>query len=216
MNGANTVRVMLGAIWPSFLTLKNQIPESQGIDTNTMISFALFWLIQLPFLYMHPNSLRWLFMVKSVIVPIAWVAILIWAFVATDGGEIFDQKATLEGSAYSWAFLSSLTSVIGNYATLSVNQVRIISRPLVLRHGLLIYVNRPIFPATLASRLSGNSSTSPFFPSSSRSSPSSASPLPPLAPSAMGLCNGIPWRSSLTGAPAHAASSQPSASPSPR
>jgi cytosine/uracil/thiamine/allantoin permease len=129
MNGANTVRVMLGAIWPSFLTIKNHIPESQGIETNTMISFFLFWLAQVPFLYMHPNNLRWLFMAKSVIVPIAWIAILIWAFVATDGGgNIFDQKATLSGSAYSWGFLSSMTSVIGNYATLSVNQVRHVDR----------------------------------------------------------------------------------------
>lgn len=128
MNGANTIRVMLGAIWPSFLTLKNHIPKEQGIETNTMISFFLFWLIQIPFLYMHPNSLRWLFMVKSVIVPIAWIAILIWAFVSTDGGgELFNQKPTLSGSAYSWAFLSSLTSVIGNYATLSVNQVSLLS-----------------------------------------------------------------------------------------
>lgn len=124
MNGANTVRVMIGAIWPSFLTLENQIPESQGIATNTMVSFFIFWLIQIPFLCMHPNNLRWLFMAKSVIVPASWIAILVWAFVATEGGgEIFNQKATLQGSAYSWAFLASLTSVIGNYATLSVNQV---------------------------------------------------------------------------------------------
>jgi cytosine/uracil/thiamine/allantoin permease len=41
-------------------------------------------------------------------------------------GEMWNQKATLTGSAYSWAFLSSLTSVIGNYATLSVNQVSLI------------------------------------------------------------------------------------------
>ena len=89
-----------------------------------MVSFFIFWLISVPFLCMHPNNLRWLFMAKSVIVPIAWIAILIWAFVSTDGGEMWDQKPTLSGSAYSWAFLSSLTSVIGNYATLSVNQVR--------------------------------------------------------------------------------------------
>ncbi|KAK5110508.1 hypothetical protein LTR16_005576, partial [Cryomyces antarcticus] len=56
MNGANTVRVMLGAIWPSFLTMKNTIPADQGIATNTMVAFVLFWLAQVPFLYMHPNS----------------------------------------------------------------------------------------------------------------------------------------------------------------
>lgn len=125
MNGANTMRVMLGAIWPSFLTLKNTIPAHQGIETNTMIAFVLFWLVQVPFLYMHPNNLRWLFMFKSAVVPVAWIAILIWAYVSTagTGGDLFHAKATIKGSAYSWAFLASMTSVIGNYATLSVNQV---------------------------------------------------------------------------------------------
>jgi nucleobase:cation symporter-1, NCS1 family len=122
MNGANCVRVMLGAIWPSFLTIQNTIPEDQGITTNTMAAFVIFWLFQVPFLLLHPNQLRWLFIAKSIIVPIAFLAILIWSFRATSGGEIFNQQATISGSAYSWAWLASLTSVLGNYATLSVNQ----------------------------------------------------------------------------------------------
>jgi NCS1 family nucleobase:cation symporter-1 len=114
MNGANTVRVMLGAIWPSFLTLPNHIPASQGIATNTMISFFLFWLIQVPFLYMHPNNLRWLFMVKSIIVPIAWIAILVWAFVSTkhDEKSIFDQHTSISGSAYSWVCLFPVRPIL--------------------------------------------------------------------------------------------------------
>ncbi|KAF2826605.1 uracil permease [Ophiobolus disseminans] len=144
MNGANAVRVMLGAIWPSFLTMKNTIDEEQGIETNTMISFFLFWLFSVPFLCMHPNNLRWLFMAKSIIVPVAWIAILIWAFKSTDGGEMWDQKATIEGSAYSWAFLSSLTSVIGNYATLSVNQADFSRYSRVSVKWQLIYV--PFLP----------------------------------------------------------------------
>ena len=158
MNGANTVRVMLGAIWPSFLTLRNTIPEDQGIATNTMISFVLFWLIQIPFLCMHPNNLRWLFMAKSIIVPIGWVAILIWAFVATDGGgELFKQQPSISGSAYSWAFLASMTAVIGNYATLSVNQVGSPSKIDSLCHRILGSISkltlfrRPTSHATLAS-----------------------------------------------------------------
>lgn len=125
VNGGNAVRVMLGAIWPSYLTLPNGIPESQGITTNGMVGFLIFWLVQFPFLCLHPNRLRWLFTVKSVLVPIAWIAILIWAFVAEkDGGGIFaQQKASVSGSRYSWLFLANMTSVLGNYATLSVNQV---------------------------------------------------------------------------------------------
>ncbi|PYH97728.1 hypothetical protein BO71DRAFT_116880 [Aspergillus ellipticus CBS 707.79] len=122
VNGGNAVRAMIGAIWPSFLKIKNEIPEDQGITTNEMAGYVIFWIIQLPFMCIHPNKVRWLFVVKTVLVPIAWIAILIWAFVAEGGGEMFAEKATVSGSQYSWVFLASMTSVLGNYATLSVNQ----------------------------------------------------------------------------------------------
>lgn len=130
VNGGNAVRVMLGAIWPSYLSLSNGISKSQGITTNGMVGFLIFWILQFPFLCMHPNRVRWLFVVKSVLVPIAWITILIWAFVAEkDGGGIFSQQTTsVSGSKYSWLFLVNMTSVLGNYATLSVNQVCIIRR----------------------------------------------------------------------------------------
>jgi NCS1 nucleoside transporter family len=123
VNGANAVKAMIGAIWPSFLTMRNTIPEDQGIETNTMIAYLIFFIVQFPFLCIHPNKARWLFLAKTVIVPAAWIAILIWAFVAEGAGPIFEQKPTVSGSQYSWVFLASMTSVLGNYATLSVNQV---------------------------------------------------------------------------------------------
>ncbi|KAJ6179931.1 hypothetical protein N7519_010392 [Penicillium mononematosum] len=123
VNGGNAVRVMIGAIWPSFLDLPNAIPESQGITTAGMVGYLIFWLIQVPFLCMHPNKLRWLFTVKSILVPIAWITILIWSFVTVQGGgEVFAKQApTVTGSKYSWLFLANMTSVLGNYSTLSVN-----------------------------------------------------------------------------------------------
>jgi NCS1 family nucleobase:cation symporter-1 len=136
VNGGNAVRVMIGAIWPSYLDLPNGIPVSQGITTNGMIAFLIFWIVQFPFLCIHPNKLRWLFAVKSVLVPIAWIAMLIWAFVSEkDGGGIFTQQtASVSGSQYSWLFLASMTSVLGNYATLSVNQVWSPEHIVVIRH----------------------------------------------------------------------------------
>ncbi|KAL2796001.1 permease for cytosine/purines, uracil, thiamine, allantoin-domain-containing protein [Aspergillus keveii] len=122
VNGANAVKAMIGAIWPSFLTMRNTIPEDQGIETNTMIAYLIFFIVQFPFLCIHPNKARWLFLAKTIIVPAAWIAILIWAFVAEGAGPIFEQKPTVSGSQYSWVFLASMTSVLGNYATLSVNQ----------------------------------------------------------------------------------------------
>jgi NCS1 nucleoside transporter family len=123
VNGGNSVVVMLGAIWPSFLNIPNGLPQGEGITTQGMVGFLLFWLFQIPFLLVHPNQLRWLFLFKSIVVPAAWTAMLIWAFVAIpNGGDLFAQRSELTGPSYSWAMMSSLTAVIGNYATLSVNQ----------------------------------------------------------------------------------------------
>lgn len=95
---------------------------------------------------MHPNRLRWLFMAKSLIVPIAWVAILAWALASTRGSDIFaEQKPTVSGANYSWAFLASMNSVIGNYATLSVNQADFSRYSRVSVKWQCIYV--PLLPA---------------------------------------------------------------------
>lgn len=146
MNGAYTVRAMIGAIWPSFLTLPSRIPAWEGIDDATLGCFVIFWFLQVPFLVMHPNKLRWLFLAKSIIVPAAWIAILGWAIGSTRGQDIFDQTATVpKGSAYSWAFLASMNSVIGNYATLSVNQADFSRYSRVSVRWQCIYV--PLLPA---------------------------------------------------------------------
>lgn len=124
VNGGNAVKVMIGAIWPSFLDIENRIPEGQGITTSGMVGYVVYWALQFPLLCIRPDRVRWVFLVKSVLVPVAWVAMLVWAFVAEGGGDLFEEKGSkVRGSRYSWLFLANMTSVLGNYATTSVNQV---------------------------------------------------------------------------------------------
>lgn len=123
VNGGNAVKVMIGAIWPSFLDIENRIPEGQGITTSGMVGYVLYWALQFPLLCIRPDRVRWVFLVKSVLVPVAWVAMLVWAFVAEGGGDLFEKGSRVRGSRYSWLFLANTTSVLGNYATTSVNQV---------------------------------------------------------------------------------------------
>lgn len=58
---------------------------------------------------------------QSILVPIAFISLFIWALATGGKGEIFNRPTTLSGSALGWAFLSALNGVLGNYATLSVN-----------------------------------------------------------------------------------------------
>ena len=50
MNGANATRALIAAIWPSFLSVPNRIPASEGIESGQMVAFLVFWCIQLPFM----------------------------------------------------------------------------------------------------------------------------------------------------------------------
>ena len=87
-----------------------------------MMCYFLYWLLQFPFMFVSPQKIRWLFAAKGIIVPLAWLAMLIWAFVKVPShGSLFQQKSSLSGSQLSWAWLSALNSALGIYSTLAVN-----------------------------------------------------------------------------------------------
>ncbi|KAL5635897.1 hypothetical protein ACGC1H_004636 [Rhizoctonia solani] len=119
--GSECVRVALKSIWPSTARIPNHLPESANITTLGIMCYFLYWFIQLPFLLVSPHKIRYLFIAKAILAPSTGLAMMIWAFVRTGGGPIFQQKATISGSALNWAMLSAMNSAIGNYATLSVN-----------------------------------------------------------------------------------------------
>ncbi len=85
---------MITAIWPQYANLPNGIPASQGTESASFLSFFLFWyvgkqrymadadplirLLQLPFVFIHPSKLKWMFNIKAVVVPICALGTLIW------------------------------------------------------------------------------------------------------------------------------------------
>ena len=76
----------------------------------------------MPFMFVSPQRIRWLFMLKAVIVPPAWIAMLIWAFVKVPSNKaLLDQRSALSGSALSYAWLRAMNSALGIYATVAVN-----------------------------------------------------------------------------------------------
>src|ERR1700692_4897426 len=84
--------------------------------------YFLYWLIQFPSLFVTPHKIRWLFFAKGVLTPIAWLAMIIWAFVKVPAPQCFvSQHATIEGNYFSWAWLSAINSAFGIYASLSPN-----------------------------------------------------------------------------------------------
>ncbi|KAG6331822.1 hypothetical protein ID866_7267 [Astraeus odoratus] len=113
---------MLKAIWPSIANLPNHLPENANITSSGLLCYFLYWLIQFPFMLLSPHKIRWLFLVKGIIVPVAWLAMMIWAFARVPPSSgLFAQHATVSGSQFSWSWLSAMNGALGIYASLSVN-----------------------------------------------------------------------------------------------
>lgn len=121
-NGGLAMTQFLYAIWPSYLDVPNHIPEAAGITTVDMVSYFLFWLIQLPFFFINSNHLRYAFILKVFVVPATAIAMTVSiAKDAGGSGPLVRAPSTVSGSAYSLAFLSGLAAVMGNWSTLALN-----------------------------------------------------------------------------------------------
>lgn len=114
---------MISAIWPSFEHLPNHLPSSGPITSAQLLCFFLAIIVQLPLLYLNIPQLRYLFLVKMVIMPIFGLALFIWAVATAHGfGPVFSKPSQItDGTPVAVVFLQCVTSAIGPKATLALN-----------------------------------------------------------------------------------------------
>ena len=109
--------------WPALGTLPAVFPASWGLATGPAILFVLFWALNMYVVYLGVDSIRKLLVFKAFFLPVAALALLIWAISASHGlGPVLSQPAKFTSSAAFWAFFfPSLTGMVGFWATLSLN-----------------------------------------------------------------------------------------------
>ncbi|KAG6859781.1 hypothetical protein C0995_004155 [Termitomyces sp. Mi166 len=126
-SGSESVYQMLKAVWPSTARIPNHLPASSPVTTRDMMCYFLYWLIQFPLILVPPQKIRHFFTFKSIIVPCAWFAMLVWAMVRVPSSKSLAPnkgpltQTTLSGSTLAWAWLNALNSSLGLYSTLSIN-----------------------------------------------------------------------------------------------
>ncbi|KAJ7321894.1 NCS1 nucleoside transporter family [Mycena albidolilacea] len=120
--GGQCLQVMLGAIFPSFKSFKNHLPPSAHVTSSQLLCFFLFYIIQLPLLFIHITKLRHLFMFKVIVMPIFCLALFGWAVGRAHGfGPLFAQKTDVHGSPVALVFISGVSSAIAGETTLALN-----------------------------------------------------------------------------------------------
>lgn len=111
-------------LWlPSLETLPQIFPDSFGLQTGPAICFFLFWLLNMYVVYLGVDSIRKLLVFKAIFLPVAALALLLWAIIATDGlGPILQRPSKFTTSVdFFHFFFPALTGMVGFWATLSLN-----------------------------------------------------------------------------------------------
>lgn len=115
------VKVVIGAIWPSFYTLHNTLPESSGIELNTFIGLIIFAAVSYVLLLIPPERYRKPFVVGSVLITITVISIFIWALAKEGGGgpllshpsELSGVVPLSGGSNIGWCMAYGVSAIIG-------------------------------------------------------------------------------------------------------
>jgi NCS1 family nucleobase:cation symporter-1 len=118
------VQACVTAIWPSFTHWKvNAFPASANITAQQLLCFVIFWLISLPFLYLPIKTLRYLFIVKSILVPLYWTALFTWSITAAGGWPDVWRRPSMptNGMSVGYLFGICVNAAISGNATFAVN-----------------------------------------------------------------------------------------------
>jgi NCS1 family nucleobase:cation symporter-1 len=112
-----------------YILIRAWNPSLPAIDPNAlfpqalpMACFLAFWFLNMYVIYLGVESIRKLLVFKAIFLPLATLALLIWAVNAADGfNVILDQPSTLHGAAFWNYFFPALTGMVGFWATVSLN-----------------------------------------------------------------------------------------------
>ncbi|RPD58302.1 NCS1 nucleoside transporter family [Lentinus tigrinus ALCF2SS1-7] len=128
--GGKSVKVVIGAIWPSFYALHNTLPASAGIELNDLVGILIFAFISFPLLLVPPEHFRKPFLYGSIIMTVAVFAIFIWALAKEGGGgpllnhpsQLSGVEPLTGGTKLGWAMAYGISSTIGGISAGILNQ----------------------------------------------------------------------------------------------
>jgi nucleobase:cation symporter-1, NCS1 family len=110
-------------LWPGLDALPAILPDAIGLSTGQALGFALFWAINVYFIWNGTEAIKWLELLSAPFLIVVGLVLLAWAWNAAGGfGPMLSQPSRFENNASFLAtFFPSLTAMIGFWATLSLN-----------------------------------------------------------------------------------------------
>ncbi|AEW05778.1 NCS1 nucleoside transporter family [Sulfobacillus acidophilus DSM 10332] len=119
--GGQAVQMFLSMLIPGWAHLSTAF-TFVGLDFGGWVSFLLFWFLNIWIIYHGIDAVRRFEAWAGPLVLLLGIGLLLWAYNAAHGfGPMLHQPAKVHGAALWAVEIPALTSVVGNWATLSLN-----------------------------------------------------------------------------------------------
>jgi NCS1 family nucleobase:cation symporter-1 len=127
--GGMAINVMMGILWEDWRQLGGDW-RLMGYGISHYLSFMVFWLINLYFVWAGTESIRWMETLAAPFLLVVGILLLVWASVKVGGiGTILTKSDELAQTQNSMSFFQFtftlfvpwLTAMVGYWATLSLN-----------------------------------------------------------------------------------------------
>ncbi|KAG9958194.1 allantoin, partial [Aureobasidium melanogenum] len=124
----NVLSVMFRCIFGhSWNNLDNTLPLSANVSSKQLLAFFIAWLIQFPFMWVHPKNIHYIFTIKGFTMPVAAFALFGCAMsmgaglgdmdIASKAGELSSSVTPL-----GWSIMSGINTIFGGLSPMLVNQ----------------------------------------------------------------------------------------------
>ncbi|CAH6723588.1 nicotinamide riboside transporter 1 [[Candida] jaroonii] len=162
--GSKMLDVMFRCIFGhKWVNLPNHLPESAQITTRGMVAFFLYWLLQMPLMWVHPRQIRWFFTFKSFFTPMALTGLFIFCMIRGHGPGNWDVGAkgvSTLSTGNTW--MSVVNTVMGTLSPMIINQPDI-SRYARNKSDTVLYQAIGFIPSKIVVLLFGMASTCAIY-----------------------------------------------------
>ncbi|KAI1633043.1 permease for cytosine/purines, uracil, thiamine, allantoin-domain-containing protein [Biscogniauxia mediterranea] len=109
--------IILNSIFPSFLSLRNTLPDNAGITTPQIIGFVLFIILYFPIIYFIPPHVVQRYLIANLVISSATLlGIMGWAVHANGGaGDLVAPAIKAPSSQIGFLMVQGITSIAGTY-----------------------------------------------------------------------------------------------------
>ncbi|KAM0269866.1 hypothetical protein ACHAQH_009617 [Verticillium albo-atrum] len=124
--GASILSVMFRCIFGSSWTgFTNTLAANADITSKTLLAFFIVWLLEFPFMWIHPRHIHYIFTVKGITMPIAAFALFGWCMAngrGLNGMDSYSRNAAVAGTPLGWSIMNGINVIFGSLSPMLVNQ----------------------------------------------------------------------------------------------